>query len=245
MVFPVVFRKKQLVKISAISNYSIAFFLELYRMNTSVAIVEDNSSIREAMELIVQLSSKYRLVGSFINGEEALRFLPALKPDVVLMDINLGGIDGIACVRQLKAIHPHMLFMICTVLEEDEKIFDALQAGANGYILKKTAPADMLTAIDELCNGGAPMSSQIARKLVQFFRQPGVVSVQKRDSEVIDELTKRETQVLEMLSQGLMYKEIGDELSISTETVKKHVYRIYDKLHVNNRTEALNKYYGR
>lgn len=217
--------------------------LHLCGMNISVAIVEDNSDIRNALEQIIEMSKGYELSCSCINGEEALVLIPDAKPAVVLMDINLGaGIDGIECVRVLKESHPEILFMMCTVLEEDEKIFEALTAGASGYILKKTAPAKMLEAIKELTDGGAPMSSQIARKVVVAFQsQP----VSNTNGENLDMLSTREKEILEFLSRGLMYKEIAAQLFLSPETVRKHVYHIYEKLHVNNRVAAVNKFYGR
>lgn len=211
-------------------------------MNISVAIVEDNNDIRLALEQIIESSGNYSLAGSCVNGEEALVKLPILNPRVVLMDIGLGGISGIEVVRELKAAHPEMLFMMCTIYDEDEKIFEALSAGANGYILKKTSPAKLLEGIKELIEGGAPMSSQIARKVVAAFQnKPAVNSA----ISTLDVLSKRENEILEMLSTGLLYKEISDKLYISSETVRKHVYHIYEKLHVTNRIEAVNKYFGR
>lgn len=209
-----------------------------------VAIVEDNNDLRQALEQIVSMADGFTLAGSCINGEEALDKIPALSPQVILMDINLGGISGIDCVQMLKEQHPEMLFMMCTVLEEDEKIFEALKAGASGYILKKTAPAKLLEAIKELNEGGAPMSSLIARKVVSAF-QPKQAVLQQSKTEPLDTLSKREKEILEMVAKGLIYKEIADQLFISAETVKKHVYHIYEKLHVNNRVEAVNKYFGR
>ena len=212
-------------------------------MNQLVAIVEDNNDIRMALEQIIESSSDYTLAGSCTNGEEALIKLPILNPKVVLMDINLGeGMNGIEVVRELKETHPEILFMMCTIYDEDEKIFEALSAGASGYILKKTSPAKLLEGIKELIEGGAPMSSQIARKVVAAFQnKPTEVAV---DS-ALDTLSKRENEILEMLSTGLLYKEISDKLSISSETVRKHVYHIYEKLHVSNRIEAVNKFFGR
>jgi DNA-binding NarL/FixJ family response regulator len=211
-------------------------------MNISVAIVEDNNDIRLALEQIIESADDYTLAGSCISGEEALVKLPILNPKVVLMDIGLGGINGIEVVRELKTTHPEMLFMMCTIYDEDEKIFEALSAGASGYILKKTSPAKMLEGIKELIEGGAPMSSQIARKVVDAFQnKPAAASV----STPLDVLSKRENEILEMLSTGLLYKEISDKLTISSETVRKHVYHIYEKLHVSNRIEAVNKYFGR
>jgi DNA-binding NarL/FixJ family response regulator len=148
--------------------------------------------------------------------------------------------SGIECVGLLKPKFPEMLFMICTVYEEDEKIFEALAAGANAYILKKTTPSRLLEAIRELHEGGAPMSSQIARKVVAAFTPKSQVHNQS-----LDTLSNREAEILQLLSKGLLYKEIAHQLNIAQETVRKHVYHIYDKLHVNNRVEAVNKFFGR
>lgn len=210
-------------------------------MNISVAIVEDNQDIRNALEQIVNMTDGFELLCSCESGEDALLNLPVFLPKIVLMDIHLGGINGIEVVRQLKETHPDMLFMMCTVYEEDEKIFEALKAGASGYIIKKTTPAKLLEAIKELDQGGAPMSSQIARKVVSAF-QNKPVQVAEGLSEL---LTRREFEILEMLASGLVYKEISDKLFISSETVRKHVYNVYHKLHVSNRVEAVNKYFGR
>lgn len=212
-------------------------------MNRSVAIVEDNNDIRLALEQIIESSDDFSLAGSCTSGEEALVKLPIIHPNVVLMDIGLGdGINGIEVVRELKQSNPDILFMMCTIYEEDEKIFEALRAGANGYILKKTQPAKLLEGISELIQGGAPMSSQIASKVVAAFQNNSITATQ---STSLDELSKRENEILEMLSTGLLYKEISDKLSISSETVRKHVYHIYEKLHVSNRIEAVNKYFRR
>jgi DNA-binding NarL/FixJ family response regulator len=215
--------------------------------NISVCIVDDTNDIRLALEEIINMADGYDLIGSFSNGEEALEKLPELKPEVVLMDINLGGMTGIECVRKLKPLNPDMLFMMCTVYEEDDKIFEALSAGANGYILKKTAPGKLLEAIKELKEGGAPMSSLIARKVVAAFQnKPAAIATTAEGSDdLIDALSNREKEILKFLSKGMLYKEIGVQLGISHETVRKHVYHIYEKLHVNSRIEAVNKYYGR
>ncbi|HRP30714.1 MAG TPA: response regulator transcription factor [Agriterribacter sp.] len=205
----------------------------------SVCIVEDNNDIRQALEQIIMMAEGYEFRGSFISAENAIAGIPSLKPNVVLMDINLGGMSGIDCVRELKAKHPEILFMMCTVYEEDEKIFEALAAGANGYILKKTAPGKLLESIRELAEGGAPMSSQIARKVVMAFQE------RSPSSGRLDSLSNREHEILELLAKGLLYKEISSKLGIAQETVRKHVYHIYEKLHVNNRIEAVNKYFGR
>jgi DNA-binding NarL/FixJ family response regulator len=214
-------------------------------MTITVCIVDDNKDIRSALEQIIIMSDGYRLLGSFSSAEEAIEKIPALSPQVVLMDINLGGMSGIECVRQLKPMHPDTLYMMCTVYEEDEKIFEALSAGANGYILKKTAPGKLLEAIKELSEGGAPMSSQIARKVVTAFRGKAIADGPVQEEKSINLLSSREREILEHLSKGLLYKEIANNLFISPETVRKHVYHIYEKLHVNNRVEAVNKYFGR
>lgn len=212
-------------------------------MKIPVAIVEDNNDIRLALEQIVDMSDYCELAGSCINGEEALIKIPILNPRVVLMDIHLGGISGIEVVRELKSAYPEILFMMCTIYEDDEQIFEALSAGASGYILKKTPPAKLLESIQELMDGGSPMSSQIARKVVAAFQNKKSANPSSDSS--LDILSKREKEILEMLSKGLLYKEISDAIFISTETVRKHVYHIYEKLHVSNKVEAVNKFFGR
>jgi RNA polymerase sigma factor (sigma-70 family) len=206
--------------------------------NISVCIVEDNKDIRQALEQIIMMTDGYRFAGSFTSAELAIVGIPKIRPNVVLMDINLGGMSGIECVRQLKPRIPEILYMICTVYEEDEKIFEALEAGASGYILKKTAPGKLLEAIKELYEGGAPMSSQIARKVVAAFQSKSL-------SSPLDVLSRREKEILELIAKGMLYKEISQQLNIAQETVRKHVYHIYEKLHVSNRIEAVNKYFGR
>lgn len=194
------------------------------------------------MEEIISMSDGFSCMATMGTAEDAVDLIPDLKPDVVLMDINLGSEEtGIDVVRTLKPQVPGTNFMMCTVYEEDEKIFEALSAGASGYILKKTAPVRLLEAIRELYQGGAPMSSQIARKVVAAFQNK---PVNNNESE-LGQLSNREKEILEQLSKGLMYKEIAAELFISPETVRKHVYHIYEKLHVTNRIEAVNKYFGR
>jgi DNA-binding NarL/FixJ family response regulator len=210
----------------------------------SVCIVDDNSQLRDALQEIIDMSDGYKCIGTIGTAEEAIKKIPALNPDVVLMDINLSSNEsGIDCVKILKPQMPATNFMMCTVYEEDEKIFQALSAGASGYILKKTAPGKLLEAIHELYEGGAPMSSQIARKVVAAFQNKPVATADGPAN--IDQLTNREKEILEQLSKGLMYKEIASQLFLSPETVRKHVYHIYEKLHVNNRVEAVNKYFGR
>lgn len=209
----------------------------------SVCVVDDNKELRNALEEIITMSDGYKCIATIGTAEAAVNQIPILNPDVVLMDINLGTNEsGIDVVRVLKPRLPDMNFMMCTVYEENEKIFEALSAGASGYILKKTDPARMLEAIRELYDGGAPMSSQIARKVVVAFQHQ---SVNNSTGEDLDMLSAREKEILEFLSRGLMYKEIASQLFLSPETVRKHVYHIYEKLHVNNRVAAVNKFYGR
>ncbi len=209
----------------------------------SVCVVDDNKELRDALEEIITMSEGYTCIATIGTAEDAVNLIPELQPDVVLMDINLGTAEsGIDCVRVLKPRLPNINFMMCTVYEENEKIFEALSAGANGYILKKTDPARLLEAIRELYEGGAPMSSQIARKVVVAFQQNNIAA---NEGEDLDKLSAREKEILELLSRGLMYKEIAAQLYLSPETVRKHVYHIYEKLHVNNRVAAVNKFYGR
>ncbi len=209
----------------------------------SVCVVDDNRELRNALEEIITMSVGYKCTGTIGTAEDALKQIPLLRPDVVLMDINLGGPEsGIDVVKQLKPRIPDTNFMMCTIYEENEKIFEALSAGASGYILKKTDPIRLLEAIRELYEGGAPMSSQIARKVVAAFQQQAENS---NDSEELSLLSNREKEILELLSKGLMYKEIASQIFLSPETVRKHVYHIYEKLHVSNRVAAVNKFYGR
>ncbi|MBS1600293.1 MAG: response regulator transcription factor [Bacteroidetes bacterium] len=214
-------------------------------MPIAVCIVDDNNEIRSALEQIILMADGYDLVGSCSSLDEALITIPNIKPNVVLMDINLGENEsGIDCIRELKPLHPEILFMMCTVYEEDEKIFEALSAGANGYILKKTTPDKLLDAIKELYQGGAPMSSQIARKVTMAFQNKAMEN-NNAQGKSISILSNRENEILQLLAKGLLYKEIAGHLFISQETVRKHVYHIYEKLHVNNRVEAINKFFGR
>lgn len=202
-----------------------------------VAIVEDEGDIREAMRVLINGSAGFACEYAYSNGEEAIEKVPATDVDIVIMDINLPGIDGINCMNSLKKILPHVQFMMCTVFDDDENIFKALESGATGYILKRTSPAQILEAIRELHSGGAPMSSEIARKVVESIKRKNNFSPQ------IEILTTREKEILEYLSQGYLYKEIAEKLLISKETVKKHIHNVYEKLQVQTRTEALNKAY--
>jgi two-component system, NarL family, response regulator LiaR len=205
----------------------------------TVCIVEDRKDIRESLKILVNEPADCACIGDFANAEDALKEIPELQPDVVLMDIDLPGMNGIDCIKQLKPLCPRVQFMICTVYDEDEKIFDALAAGANSYILKRSDSDTLINSIRDLHNGGSPMSSDIARKIVRQFQK--ALPSEKEDYH----LTEREKEILELLAKGLTYQQTADKIFISGKTIKKHVYNIYEKLHVNSRTEAVNKYFRR
>jgi DNA-binding NarL/FixJ family response regulator len=204
------------------------------------AIVEDLQEVADGLAAFLQYDNEITLIGSFRTAEAAEIELPILKPDIVIMDINLPGITGIECVKKVKALEPAMQFMMFTVYENNEQVFEALKAGASGYLLKKTPPAEIIAAVKELYAGGSPMSAPIARKLVSLFQNQ-----QTRQTPEAALLTAREKEVLELLAKGLLYKEIADKLSIGFGTVRQHLYRVYEKLHVQNKTEAINKVYGK
>jgi len=206
-----------------------------------VSIVEDNHFIRHAIEQVIRQSDSCTINDVFTSGEDAVDKLCQNPPDVVLMDIDLGKVSGISAVKHLKQKCPSIQFMMCTVHDEDDKIFEALAAGASGYVLKDTKPEDLIAAIQELKDGGAPMSRRIARRVVETFQNK---ETEKSTTAHLECLTSREYELLELLVKGLLYKEIATELHISQETVRKHVYNIYKKLHVNNRVEAYHKFYG-
>ncbi|HEY3932210.1 MAG TPA: response regulator transcription factor [Verrucomicrobiae bacterium] len=208
-------------------------------MPITVSIVEDNDKLRETLVRVLNRADGFRCVSQYANAEDALKDLPQTKPDVVLMDINLPGMNGVECVRQLKKIAPEIQVMMLTVYEDTENIFDALAAGANGYMLKRTAGKELLEAIQEVKRGGSPMTTHIARKVVQSFQRSAAAAAQT------ESLSEREQQVLDLLSQGLMYKEIADKLNISYETVHTYIRRIYEKLQVRTRTEAVAKFLRR
>ncbi len=198
-----------------------------------VAIVEDNDDIREALRVLINGSAGFSWTKVFNNAEDAALKLPTTKVDIVLMDIHLPGISGIECVALLKEKMPKTQFMMVTVFEDDDSIFNALKAGATGYILKRTSPAQILEALRELHNGGSPMSPEIARRVV--------ASLHHKKNDNIEILTDREKQILDYLAKGYLYKEIANELKVSYETIKKHIQHIYTKLQVQNKVEALNK----
>jgi len=203
-----------------------------------VVIIEDIPEIREGLQMLINGSDGFSCTKTFATAEPAIEELPAINPDVVLMDIHLPGMNGIEAVRKLKSLCSNAQFIMSTVYEDDENIFESLKAGASGYLLKKTAPSKILDAIMEVYNGGSPMSSQIARKVIASFQH-------KNSIDETDILTPKEKEILKQLAKGLRYKEIADEMKISIETVRSHARKIYEKLQVQSRTEALNKVYGR
>lgn len=208
-------------------------------MSISIAIVEDLAEVREGLKQFISLNPEFTILETFQSAEEAIDSLPRLHPDIVIMDINLPRMNGIECIRRIKKQTPKTQFMMFTVYENDEKVFEALKAGASGYLLKNTGLLQLIEALKELYNGGSPMSANIARKLVTLFRE------EHTESEPPIGLSKRESQILNLLSKGLLYKEIADQLGISVSTVRQHIHKIYEKLHVQNRTEAINKAFGK
>ncbi len=201
-----------------------------------IGIVEDNATIRGGLEQLVSKLDGCRCIGAFSSAEEALRKLPALKPEVVLMDIHLPNLSGIECTARLKGLLPDVRVLMLTVYEDETKIFQALRAGASGYILKRTGKAEIIAAIEELRHGGAPMTSAIARKVVESFRE-------SPPREELN-LTRREAEILDCLARGFANKEIAEQLCLSIETVGWHLKQIYEKLHVHSRTEAAIKFLG-
>jgi DNA-binding NarL/FixJ family response regulator len=205
-------------------------------MTITVSIVEDQEALRGTLARMLNRAEGFRCVSHYPDAEAALKDLPNVKPDVVLMDINLPGMNGVECARQLKQLLPGTQVMMLTVYEDTENIFNALAAGASGYMLKNTPRDELLAAIREIRRGGSPMTTQIARKVVQsFLRAPA-------STESTEALSPREQEVLDLLSHGLIYKEIAEKLGISYETVHTYIRRIYEKLQVRTRTEAVAKF---
>jgi len=204
-----------------------------------VAIVEDDDEIRANLGHRIGSNPGFRLLRSYADAESALADLPRHKPDVVLMDINLPGMDGIECVRELKAKMPQAQFVMLTVYEDSNRLFKSLVAGASGYLLKRTPPAKLVAAIREAHQGGSPMTPQIARQVVHYFQQ------EREAAPEMQRLTPRETEVVQQLARGFRYKEIVDNLGISAGTLHSYIRSIYEKLHVHSRTEAVVKYLNR
>ncbi len=211
--------------------------------NIKVAIVEDQTDVREGLKYVMDYTEGFDCVAVFSDAESALIGLKKQQVDVVLMDIHLPQMSGIQCVSLLKSHFPKMQFLMFSIFEDDQNIFEALKAGASGYILKKTPPHKVLEAISELFEGGSPMSASIARKVIAHFQKPQHPG--GGDASHSQLLTPREKEILELLSKGFFYKEIADQLGTSTGTVRQQIHKIYEKLHVQNRTEALNKVFGK
>jgi DNA-binding NarL/FixJ family response regulator len=208
-------------------------------MPISVSIVEDNDQLRGTVARVLNRAEGFRCASQYASAEDALKGLPQDKPDVVLMDINLPGMNGVECVRQLKQLLPQTQTLMLTVYEDTENIFNALAAGATGYMLKRTPRAELLDAIRDVLKGGSPMSAHIARKVVLSFAKPAATP------SATENLSEREQQVLDCLAQGFLYKEIAEKLGISYETVHTYIRRIYEKLQVRTRTEAVAKFLRR
>jgi DNA-binding NarL/FixJ family response regulator len=205
-------------------------------MQIKVAIVDDDEDIRTSLAVLIRRAPNLKLAGDYANAETALKEIPRHPPDVVLMDINLPGMKGYDCVRQLKAALPAVQFLMLTVYEDSDSLFNSLKAGASGYLLKRTASARLLEAIRDVHTGGSPMTPQLARRVVQFFAK----SAEGESS--IARLTPGEREFLDQLANGYAYKEIADRMKISIDTVRSYVRTVYEKLHVHSRTEAVVKY---
>ncbi len=204
-----------------------------------IAIVEDNSNLGSSLRKIVESANgepPMRCLGVWTSGEDALKKIEAFRPQVVLMDINLPGISGIEATSLIKQSLPEIQVVMVTVYRDHDKIFSALKAGASGYLLKRSSPSEIREAIRDVLTGGAPMSAEIARRVVEAFHQPSISTTDEAN------LSPRETEILELLCEGLANKEIADQLAISIETVRAHLKNVYEKLHVRSRTEAAMKF---
>ncbi len=205
-----------------------------------IGVVEDDARVREALHLILGTARDLALDRSFANAEDALEHWTERCPEVVIMDINLPGASGIECVKELAVRWPNTQFLMYTMHDDDQRVFDALKAGANGYLLKSAKPLEILNALRDLLQGGSPMSAPIARRVVAQLRpaQNGLLLSEAK-------LTDREREILELLAEGLLYKEISARIGLSEGAIKQHIHRMYEKLHVQNRTEAVNRFFGR
>ena len=208
-------------------------------MPITVSIVEDNDQLRATLARVIGRADGFECLSQYPSAEAALEGLPKDCPNVALMDINLPGMNGVECVRRLKQLVPQLQIIMLTVYEDTENIFNALAAGASGYLLKRTTSAELLDAIRDVQKGGSPMTTHIARKVVQSFQKS------EASSQATESLSQREQEVLDCLSQGFLYKEIAEKLGISYETVHTYIRRIYEKLQVRTRTEAVAKFLGR
>ncbi|MCZ2459582.1 MAG: response regulator transcription factor [Chitinophagales bacterium] len=205
----------------------------------TVSIVEDLEEVRENIQRLLDHTDKFSFVAGYPNGELAEKGIPQYPPDIVIMDINLPGMNGIDCLKRIKEKCLSTQFIMFTIYEEDEKVFEALKAGAHGYLLKNTQKEKLLEALEELHHGGSPMSTQIARKVIEVFEKSNLPSAE------VNTLTNKEIQILELLTKGYLYKEIAEQLHLTRNTIKQHIHHIYTKLHVQNRTEAINKAFPR
>jgi DNA-binding NarL/FixJ family response regulator len=208
-------------------------------MTINVSIVEDNDQLRGTLARVISRAQGFHCLGQYANAETALEAIPNERPNVVLMDINLPGMNGVECVRRLAQLAPEIQVVMLTAYEDTENIFNSLAAGASGYLLKRTSSAELLTAIRDVHKGGSPMTTHIARKVVQSFKRAG------SSLQATEKLSQREQEVLDCLSQGFLYKEIAEKLGISYETVHTYIRRIYEKLQVRTRTEAVAKFLRR
>jgi DNA-binding NarL/FixJ family response regulator len=206
-------------------------------MQIKVVIVDDDEEIRAGLAALIRRAPNMKLIGEYANAEIALKEIPRHVPNVVIMDINLPGMKGYECVRQLKSARPEVQFLMLTVYEDSDSLFNSLKAGASGYLLKRTAAAKLLEAIRDVHTGGSPMTPQLARRVVQFFSRPTDGA-----SSSLSELTPGEREFLSQLANGYAYKEIADRMKISIDTVRSYVRTVYEKLHVHSRTEAVVKY---
>ncbi|MFM7103585.1 MAG: response regulator [Verrucomicrobiota bacterium] len=216
-------------------------------MSIRVAMVEDAAEIRRHWARLLESAPGMACVATCATAEEALASLPALRPDVVLMDLNLPGLSGIECTRRLKALAPETQILVVTAHGDHDRVFQALEQGANGYLLKRTPPEELLGAIGELMRGGAPMSGEIARRVIESFRRPPVAAapapaMATANDAAAAQLTPREREILQLLAQGYANKEIADRLGLSFETVRTRLKRVYEKLHVRSRAGAAARY---
>ena len=205
----------------------------------TICIIEDLIDIQKGLQTIIKSNEAFELLKCYSNAEDAIDELPQLKPDIVLTDINLPGKSGIDCITEIKPILVDTQFIMFSIYEDSDQVFEALKAGASGYIIKNTSPNKIIDALLELYEGGSPMSPKIARKVLNSFNSKII------ENNVNELISKREQEVLELLSKGFLYKEIADRLNITLSTVKRHLNHIYSKLQVQNRTEAINKMYGK
>lgn len=205
----------------------------------TICIIEDIPEINEGLVDLLEKDLRFTIIGNFTTAEKAMEEIPELIPDIVISDINLPDKSGIDALKYIKNLFPQIQFIMFTIYEDSDQVFDALKSGASGYILKNTTPNKIIESIIELSEGGSPMSPSIARKVINTFNSNA------SSKKVENLLTHREFEVLELLSKGFLYKEIADKLSISISTVKRHINHIYEKLQVQNKTEAVNKLYGK